>query len=146
MSRKREDNEPASEQNKEFDPGEKGREPPLRKADVLVFFSFSGGTLGLNAWLVSFAFACLSVSCLFRFVSYYRKNQVIIFLRDEENMGGEKKTNGDTNQVDEERNRRASIFLPINPFKINTSGFGCIATRWGYDRYIPGLVTRFSCS
>ena len=39
------------------------------------------------------------------------KNQVFIFfLRAEENMGGEKKTNGNANQVDEERNRTASIF------------------------------------
>ena len=63
------------------------------------------------------------------------KNQVIIFLRAEENVGGEKKTDGDTNQVDEERNRRASIFLPINPVKINTSRFDYIATRWRLDSY-----------
>ena len=56
---------------------------------------------------------------------------MIIFLRAEENMGGEKKTNGDANQVDEERNRRASIFLPINSLKINTSLFDHIATHWG---------------
>ena len=56
---------------------------------------------------------------------------MIIFLRAEENMGGEKKTNGDANQVDEERNRRASILLLINPLKINTSGFDYIAMRWG---------------
>ena len=33
---------------------------------------------------------------------------------------------GDANQVNDERNRRASIFLPINPLnmtKINTSRF-----------------------
>ena len=97
----------------------------------MVFFSFSGGTLGLDARLVSCAFACLPVLCLFRFVCYYRKDQVGIFLRAEENMEGEKKTNGDANQVDEERDRRASIFLPINPLKINTSLFDSIATRWG---------------
>ena len=33
-------------------------------------------------------------------------------------MGGEKKINRDVNQVDDERNRRASIFLPINLLKI----------------------------
>ena len=41
-------------------------------------------------------------------------------------MGGEKKINGDAHQVDDERNRRANIFLPINPLKmakINTSRF-----------------------
>ena len=56
---------------------------------------------------------------------------MIIFLQTEENMGGEKKTNGDADQVDEEHNRRASIFLPINPLKIITSWFDYIATRWG---------------
>ena len=56
---------------------------------------------------------------------------MIMFLRVEENMGGEKKINGDANQVDEERNRRAGIFLPINPLKISKSQFGSIATRWG---------------
>ena len=87
--------------------------------------------MGLDARLVSFAFACLPALCLFRFVFYSSKNQVvIIFLRAEENMGGEKKTNGDANQVDEEHNRRASIFLPMNPLN-NTSRFGSIATCWG---------------
>ena len=48
--------------------------------------------MGLDAWLVSFDFACLSVLCLFRLVFYYRKDQVmIIFLGAEKNMGGEKK-------------------------------------------------------
>ena len=53
-------------------------------------------------------------------------------------MGKEKKTNGDANQVDDERNRRASIFLPINSLKmakINTTRFGYFATRWGQDNY-----------
>ena len=44
-----EDNELANEENKQFDPVEKGGEPPLRKADVLVFFSFSGICMGLDA-------------------------------------------------------------------------------------------------
>ena len=43
-------------------------EPPLRKVDVLVVFSFSGGTLGLDARFVSCAFACLPVLCLFIFL------------------------------------------------------------------------------
>ena len=61
--------------------------------------------------LCAFVFARLSVA--------YCSYQVIIFQRAEENLGGEKETN-------EERNRRASIFLPINPLKmakINTSRF-----------------------
>ena len=48
------------------------------------------------------------------------------FSSEPRNMGGEKKLNGDANQVDRERNRRASIFLPIKPLKmakINTSRF-----------------------
>ena len=81
--------------------------------------------MGLDARLVSFAFVCL-----FRFVFRCRKNQVIICLRAEENTGGEKKTSGYVNQVDEEHNRRASIFLPINLLKINTSRFDSLATRW----------------
>ena len=54
--------------------------------------------------------------CLLCSVSYY---QVIIFQRAE-------KINGNANEVDDERNRRASIFLPISPLKmakINTSRF-----------------------
>ena len=47
-------------------------------------------------------FACLPLLCLFRFVSHYRKNQVIISLQAEENVRGEKKTNADANEVDEE--------------------------------------------
>ena len=62
---------------------------------------------------------------------------------------------GDANQVDDERNRRASIFLPINSLKIakiSTSWFdvserfgdridlkytrfGSFAMRWGQDGY-----------
>ena len=65
--------------------------------------------MGLDVRLVSFVFACLPVLCLFRFAFYYKGNQVMItFLRAEENMGGEKKTNGDANQVDEVHNRKAS--------------------------------------
>ena len=61
--------------------------------------------------LCVFVVACLSfVYCFY---------QIIIFLRAEETMEREKK-------ISEERNRRASIFLPINPLKmtkINTSRF-----------------------
>ena len=59
-----------------------------------------------------------------------KKKQVIIFsLQTEENMGGDKKINGDVNQVDEEHSRRRSIFLSINPLKINTSRFDSLAAR-----------------
>ena len=53
---------------------------------------------------------------------------MLIFLRPEENMEGENKTNGYANQVDAEHNRRASIFLSINSLKINTSRFDSLAT------------------
>ena len=106
MSSKPKHMKPANEENKQFDRGRRGGEPPFRKADVLVLFSFSEGCMGLDARLVSFAFACLSVVCLFRFVFLLQLNEVIIFLQTEEYVEGEKKTNGDANQVDEERNRR----------------------------------------
>ena len=96
--------------------------------------------MGVDARLVSFAFACLPVFCLFRFVFLLQENQVmIIFLRAEENLGREKKTNGDGNQVGEEQNRRASIFWPINPLKTNTSRSGSITMRWGQGISIPGF-------
>ena len=101
------------------------------KSGCTGIYFFSGGTLGLDARLVSFVFACLSVV----FCSY----QEIIFLRAEENMRGKKKTNEDANQVDGEHNRRASIFLPITPLKINTSRFDTIATRWEYVSLVVSL-------
>ena len=54
---------------------------------------------------------------------------MLIFLRAEINMRGEKNTNEDANQVDEKHNRRAIIFLPVNLLNINTSRFDFIATR-----------------
>ena len=50
--------------------------------------------MGLDARLVSSAFACLPVLCLFRFVFTAEKIRWFsLFLRAEENMVGEKKTN-----------------------------------------------------
>ena len=66
------------------------------------------------------------LACL---LDVYCSYQVIIFQRAEEKLGGKKK-------IDEERNQRASIFLPINPLKvakINTTRLGCTETLWGYD-------------
>ena len=54
-------------------------------------------------------------------------------------MGREKKINGDAIQVNEERNRRASIFSSINPLNINTSQFDAIATRWEYVSLVVSL-------
>ena len=62
--------------------------------------------MGLDARLVSFAFACLPVLCCSYFL--LQKNQVItIFLRPEEIMGGEKKTNG--RQMDTRANSTKNI-------------------------------------
>ena len=73
---------------------------------------------GLFLLLLSVSLFCVV------FVFRCRKNQVITFLRPEGNVG-------DANQVDEEYNRRASIFLPINPLKINTFWFDSLATDRG---------------
>ena len=65
--------------------------------------------------------------------------QVIIFQRAE-------KFNGDANRVDDERNRMASIFLPINPLKmvkINTSRFDvskCFESRLDLKVYPVWLI------
>ena len=68
---------------------------------------------------------------------------MIIFQQPEEIMGGEKRKNGDANQVDEEHNRRVSIFLLINLLKISTPRSDSLATRWGKDRSKLTFVTRF---
>ena len=131
MSRKPGDSELPSKENKQFDPGGKEGSHRFEKRMYWYSFLFLGD---LWAWMPGFCLVLLPV-CLFcvYFVLffYYRKNQVIIFQRAEKNMGGEKKINRDANQVDEERNRRASIFLPINSLKINKFRFDYIATRWG---------------
>ena len=87
-----------------------------------LFWGNSGPGCPLLASCV-FVFACLSV--------VYCSYQVIIFLGAEESMGRKKKTN-------EERNRRASIFLPNNPLKITTTRFGPFRTSVG-DRIITGF-------
>ena len=106
-SRKPEDKEKCSKENKQFDPGGKGGDPPLRKAAVRVVVSFSGGILGLGARCLCSVLLSVHV-CLLCFVSYH---QVITFQRAGVYLGREKK-------AVEERNRRASIILPINPLKM----------------------------
>ena len=117
-SRKPDDKDKASEENKQIDPGGKGEKPPPWNAAVMVLFSFLGGTLGhgrlavcascsLSVWV------CLSVHN----VLFY---QVIMF-SELKNM------RGDADQVADVRNRRAGTFLPINPLKIaktNNTRFG----------------------
>ena len=79
--------------------------------------------------------ACLSVYCLL----FY---QMIIFSSELKIM------RGDTDQVADVRNRRASISLPINllkTVKINNTSFGCIGMPWdrfdlvrfSYDAFFP---------
>ena len=87
--------------------GEKEGSHRFEKRMYWYSFIFLGGTLALGARLVYFVFACMSVVCC----SY----QVIIFQRAEENMGREKETNGGANRVEDEPNRKASIFLPSIP-------------------------------
>ena len=79
----------ANEAVKHFDHGDQGRNHRFKKR--LYWYSFARGTMGLDARFVYF-------SLLFVwFCSYFLllENQVmIILLRPEENMGGEKRTNG----------------------------------------------------
>ena len=132
VSRKPGDSEPASEENKQFDLGGKEGSHRFEKRMYWYYFLFLWGNSGLGcpACVLCFCLSACFVSVSFCFL--LQENQVmIIFLRAGGNVGGEKKIYEDVNQVDEERNRRASIFLPINPLKIKTSRFGSIATRWG---------------
>ena len=98
------------------------------------YISFSGETKGLNARLVYFALlsACFALSL---FLFCFREIEVMTTLPRAEkttiSMGLEKRANGCGNQVDEERNRRASNLLPINRLKINSSRFDSDAMRWG---------------
>ena len=113
---KPQDKKTFSEENKPFDPGgEGGEQPPPWNAAVMVAFSFPGGNAGSGVPVVctlcSFS-ACLPVCCVF--TSYF---QVITFQRAE-NM------RGDADHVADARNRRASIFLPINPSNIITTVSG----------------------
>ena len=94
-----------SEENKQFDPGGKGEKAPLWNADLILFF-FWGERWGVGCPLLvlrDFLF-CVPVCLLFIYCSF----QVIIF-SELKNM------RGDADQVADVRNRRTSIFLPINP-------------------------------
>ena len=128
MSCKPKDNELANEENKQFDPGGKGGSHRFEKRMYWYSLHFVGNS-GLGCPVCFWCF-CLSVC----FVLFVEKSGDHFFLRAEENMRGEKKINGDANQVDEEHSRRVSIFLPINPLKINASRFDSLTTRWEKDR------------
>ena len=127
MSSKLEDNEPANEKIKQFDPGGKGWEPPFEKRMYWYYFLFLGDVW---TWMPGLFLVVLLV-CLLCFAAG-KSSDNHFFLRPKKNMGGETWTNEDDNHVDIEHNRRASIFLPINPLKINTFRFDSLATRcWG---------------
>ena len=76
--RKPKDKKTSSKENKQFDSGEIGEEPPPWKAGVLVVFSFSGGNLG-PGWPAACVSSFVRV-CPLCIVSYYH---VIIFQRAE---------------------------------------------------------------
>ena len=64
-SRKPKDEKTSSEENKQFDPGGKGEEPPPWKAGVSVLFSFSRGNSGPGCpLLVSCAFLLVCLLCI----------------------------------------------------------------------------------
>ena len=54
---------------------------------------------------------------------------MIILLRSKEKYGMREKTNGNANPVVTEHNLMTSIFSPINPLKIGTSGFDSLVMR-----------------
>ena len=78
--------------------------------------------------------ACFFCSCLSVLFCFYffaaRKNQEKSFLRSEKKHGKTEEWTREPN-LTEEHDRRASIVLPINPLKINTSQFDSLATRRG---------------
>ena len=119
-SRKPEDKDKGSKENKQFDPGGKGEKPPPWNAAVMVSLSFLQGTLGHGRLAVCascslFVCACLSLHCLL----FYH----VIMFRELKNI------KGDADQVADVRNRRASTFLPINSLKMaktNITPFGRI--------------------
>ena len=77
------------------------------------YLSFSGGSAGpWEARCLCFVFLCLCVSfCSILYIFLLSGNQLFNKL---------KSMRGDAGQVADVRNRRASIFLPINPSKIIT--------------------------
>ena len=124
-SRKPEDKDKGSEEDKQFDPGGKGKKPPPWNAAVMVLFSFLGGTLGhmrpaVCASCSLSVCACLSV----HHVLFY---QAIMF-SELKNM------RGDADQFADVRSRRVNTFFPINPLKMaktNNTRFGRIENALG---------------
>ena len=121
VSRKHVDKDKDNEENKQFDPGEKGDKPPPWNAAVIVLFSFLGGTLGHGriAVYASCCFVCMGLSVC----------SLFIVLSGDQVQRVEKNMIGDADQVADVRNRRASTFLPINPLqmaKTNNTRFGRI--------------------
>ena len=106
-----------SEENKQFDPGgEGGEQPPPWNAAVMVVFFFLRETLDLGCPLFVL---CVLFLLVCRFAVFF------CFLISGDHLFSElKNMRGDVDQATDVRNRRASIFLPINPSKIITAVSG----------------------
>ena len=117
------DKNKGGEEKKQFDPGGKGEKAPLWNAGVTSIFLFLGRALGYGR-LVACA-SCFFCLC-FAFFSCLLCSLIIVLFRW--SLFSElKTTRGDADQVAGVRNRRASIFSPINPLKmakINNTRFG----------------------
>ena len=119
---KSQDKKTFSEENKQFGlSGEGGEQPPPWNAAVMVVFSFPKGSAGPGVVPVVCVFLFFPVcSVLYLFIAPFRGS----LLSDLKNM------RGDADQVADVRNRRASIFLPINPLKIITTVSGSAVSKY----------------
>ena len=103
------DEEKGSEENKQFDPGGKGEQAPLWKAAVTsIFFFFLWRAFGhgrLVACVSCFFCLCVPVCSVFQIIVLFRWS----LLSELKSMRAD--------QVPDVRNRRASIFSPINSLK-----------------------------
>ena len=106
------DKDKDSEENKQFDLGVEEEKPPPWNAAVMVGFSFpeKNARPGVPVFLLRVLCLCVSVCllCSLFIVPFIRRSLFIEL----------KCMRGDVGQATDVRNRRASIFLPINPLKI----------------------------
>ena len=126
-----------SEKNKQFDPGVKGEKPPLWNAAVIdiVFFLSWGELWAMEGSLFLLRVLCLCVPVYLFFIHCFIRRSLFSELKN--NM------RGDADQVADVRNRRASIFLPINPLKIITTVSGSMYRMpWEWDGFD---LIQFSC-
>ena len=125
-SRKPEDKDKGSKENKQFNPGVNGEKLPPWNAAVMVLFSFLGGTLGHGRLAVCASCSLSVCACLsVHYVLFY----LVIMFSELKNM------RGDADQVADVRSRRASTFLPINHLKMaktNITRLGRIENALGH--------------